>query len=136
MSKVKVEQNLDLRKGIESRLEMIKLLIPLGLQAIKEMLEEEVDNLAGEKYQRDESELRRWGSNLGSAYLGGQKVSFPVPRVRNIKNKQEIPLESYKALQNQASELRPLNWRGPYNCKTGLFSIAMVNNFFSNSSGV
>ena len=33
-------------------------------------------------------------------------------------------------------ELRPLNWRGPYNCKTGLFSIAMVNNFFSNSSGV
>lgn len=34
------------------------------------------------------------------------------------------------------TELRPLNWRGPYNCKTGLFSIAMVNNFFSNSSGV
>ena len=103
MSKVKVEQDLDLSNGIEAKLEMIKLLIPLGLQAIKEMLEEEVDNLAGEKYQRDESELRRWGSNLGSAYLGGQKVSFPVPRVRNIKNKQEIPLESYKALQNQTA---------------------------------
>lgn len=33
-------------------------------------------------------------------------------------------------------ELRPMSWKEPYNCKTGLFSIAMVNNFFSNSSGV
>ncbi len=103
MSKAKVEQVLGLSKGLESRLEMIKLLIPLGLEAIKEMLEEEVEKLAGKKYERDESDLRRWGSNQGSAYLGGQKVSFQVPRVRNTKSKQEVPLESYQELQKTSS---------------------------------
>ena len=103
MSKAKVEQVLGLSKGLESRLEMIKLLIPLGLEAIKEMLEEEVEKLAGKKYERDESDLRRWGSNQGSAYLGGQKISFQVPRVRNTKSKQEVPLESYQELQKTSS---------------------------------
>ncbi len=37
---------------------------------------------------------------------------------------------------DQFFELRPLNWREPYNCKIGLLSNAMVNNFFSNSSGL
>ena len=52
MSKAKVEQVLGLSKGLESKIEMIKLLIPLGLEAIKEMLEEEVEKLAGKKYLR------------------------------------------------------------------------------------
>ena len=40
------------------------------------------------------------------------------------------------AYQLKENELRPLNWREPYNCKIGLLSNAMVNNFFSNSSGL
>ena len=53
---------------LDGRIAAIQLLIPLGLQAITEELQQAVVDLAGERYQRKSSDqpLRRWGSQRGS----------------------------------------------------------------------
>ena len=84
----------------ESRLEMIQMLIPLGLRAVAEELQLEVTELAGNRYSRGKTRKKRWGYNPGSVYLGDQKVSIRVPRVRDVEKDQEVCLTSYEALQD------------------------------------
>ena len=86
---------------LDGRIAAIQLLIPLGLQAITEELQQAVVDLAGERYQRKSSDqpLRRWGSQRGSVYLGDQKLPIDVPRVRNVDDDTEVALRTYQALQ-------------------------------------
>lgn len=101
-AKSRVEAAMALIKGgvdLDSRLLLIQQLIPLGLMAVEEVLQTEVSELAGQRYQRDENPNKRWGTNIGSVNLGGQKHSILVPRVRNQKSRQEVPLRSYRVLQ-------------------------------------
>ena len=53
--------------GIDSKVEMIRALIPLGLMHVEELLDEEVKALAGERYARKEATLRgrRHGEQSG-----------------------------------------------------------------------
>lgn len=81
-----------------TRIEMIQSLIPLGLMAVEDILQAEVRNLVGERYSRD-TDAKRWGSNPGSVFLGEQKVSIRVPRVRKLREQEEVTLESYRQLQ-------------------------------------
>jgi len=92
-----VEQVADL----DSRIEAIQWLIPLGLKAVTEELQRAVIELAGPRYERKESDqpLRRWGSQPGSVYLGDQKLPVEVPRVRDVDSDTEVPLRAYQALQ-------------------------------------
>jgi len=83
----------------ESRLAMIQMLIPVGLRAVEEELQAEVQSLVGPRYSRG-GNLKRWGKNPGSVYLGDQKVSVDVPRVRNVEGKEEVELEAYQGLQS------------------------------------
>jgi putative transposase len=90
------------------KLELIKSLLPLGLLHVNEILQEEVEQLAGKRYKRDDnSDYDRWGSQGGSIYLGGQKIPINYPRVRDTKNKREVRLRSYEELQ-QAREVDEL----------------------------
>lgn len=86
---------------IQTKVELIQALIPLGLMAVSEQLKEEVEELAGERYSRNGGRPGhcRWGSQPGSVYLSDQKVGISVPRVRNMVKKEEISLESYRLLQ-------------------------------------
>ena len=86
---------------LDGRIAAIQLLIPLGLQAITEELQQAVVDLAGERYQRKSSDqpLRRWGSQRGSVYLGDQKLPVEVPRVRDVDSDTEVPLRAYQPLQ-------------------------------------
>ena len=77
---------------------VIQELIPLGLQAVAKELQNEVKALVGQRHQRG-SENSRWGSQPGSVYLRDQKVPIMVPRVRNTKIDQEVPLRMYQKLQ-------------------------------------
>lgn len=86
---------------VNSRIELIRQLIPLGLEAVRDVLEQEVSQLVGERYKQTGSENTRWGSNPGSVYLGDQKVSIKVPRVRNKANGKEVALDSYNQLQDK-----------------------------------
>jgi hypothetical protein len=78
---------------------MIQMFLPLGLGAIKDTLLQEVDALAGRRYQHSDSPIKRWGSNPGSVFLGNQKVDIKVPRRRNTDSNKEISLKSYEVLK-------------------------------------
>jgi putative transposase len=88
-------------EDLDARIEAIQLLIPLGLQAVTDELQQAVVDLAGARYQRKapDQPLRRWGSQRGSVYLGDQKLPVDVPRVRNVDDDTEILLDAYQALQ-------------------------------------
>ena len=87
------------RLEIDARAELIQALIPIGLEAVNELLQQEVVSLVGARYSHGgESDCARWGRQQGSVYLGDQKVAVTVPRVRNLRSKQEVPLASYQAL--------------------------------------
>ncbi len=66
---------------VDSKVEMIRALVPLGLMHVQELPDDEVKALAGERYARkDELERgRRHGSNPGTVGLGGQRVPIRVP---------------------------------------------------------
>jgi len=93
---------------MDTKVEMIRALVPLGLMHVGELLEEEVTALAGERYARKEASKRgrRHGSNPGTISLGGQRVPIRVPRVRSIGGG-ETPLRSYDALsgENEVNDL-------------------------------
>ena len=96
---VKLEANaLDL----DARIAMIQALIPIGLEAVSDVLQHEVRELAGWRYARKSADqpLRRWGKQKGWVYLGDQKLPVEVPRVRDTATGAEIPLDVYKALQS------------------------------------
>jgi transposase-like protein len=82
---------------IDTKVELIRALIPLGLMALQEMLEAEVCALAGSRYGRG-GEVYRHGTNPGSVKLQGQRHPVRVPRVRGRRG-QEIPLQSWAALK-------------------------------------
>lgn len=85
----------------DARIEAIQLLIPLGLQAVTEELQQAVVDLAGPRHQRKDADqpLRHWGSQRGSVYLGDQKLPVDVPRVRDVASGTEVSLPAYQALQ-------------------------------------
>lgn len=96
--------------GVDGRVELIRSLIPLGLMAVSEMLEEEILNLSGQRHSRGQGlpGLARYGYNPGSIYLAGQKVPIRVPRIRNLQNNSEVPLESYHKLNRNGIEVNDL----------------------------
>ena len=87
---------------LDARVAMIQALIPIGLEAVRDVLQHEVRELAGGRYDRKSSDqpLRRWGKQKGWVYLGDQKLPIEVPRVRDTASDVEVPLDAYKALQS------------------------------------
>ena len=80
---------------------LIQALIPLGLDAVEEVLQNEVAALTGQRYSRKEGKTsnRRWGAQPGSVYLSDQKVPITVPRVRDVEANEEVSLQGYQRLQ-------------------------------------
>ena len=83
------------------RIEMIQALIPIGLEAVRQELDRELEKLTGPRYARHGGQegLTRWGGQQGSVYLLDQKVPVRVPRVRDRRRDAEVPLGSYVMLQ-------------------------------------
>ena len=86
---------------IDARVALIQALIPVGLERVHELLQEEVEHLAGPWYQREGRQpgYVRWTPQRGSIYLADQKIPIMVPRVRDRLRDQEVPLEGYARLQ-------------------------------------
>lgn len=88
-------------EGIETRVSLIQTMIPVVMMYVKELLQEDVERLAGKRYSREGGQewVSRWGSQPGSIYLQDKKVPIMVPRVRDTKKAEEIQLNTYKQLQ-------------------------------------
>ncbi len=87
---------------VETKVECIQALIPLGLMRIRELLEDEVRTLAGIRYARKVAAQLpgyRHGSNPGSVRLAGQRHPCKIPRIQSVEGGGEIPLESLAHLR-------------------------------------
>ena len=93
---------------VNGRVEAIQSLMQLGLMAVQEEMEREVEHLAGALRSRvpHGKDLVRYGSNPGSVKLAGQRVGIRVPRVRNQPRGSEVPLESYQKFRQQSGEVQ------------------------------
>ena len=79
---------------LDSKAALIGELIPIGLLHVNEILQEEVRQLAGERYKRDGLPHHdRWGKQRGSVYIGEQRVPIMVPRVRMLPSKKRCRLK-------------------------------------------
>ena len=68
----------------DARAELIQALIPLGLWYVKEVLEQEVITLTGERYKRQAmGRCDGWGKQWGSVYLRDQSAS-KTPRTAGV----------------------------------------------------
>jgi len=83
---------------LDAKAALIRALIPIGLERVQALLDEEVTRLAGAWYERKEVGVpaRRHGTNPGTVRLAGQRIGIRVPRLRG--EGREIPLRSYAAL--------------------------------------
>jgi putative transposase len=89
----------------DGKAELIRQLVPLGLMHVSQMLQEEVTQLAGERYSRTggQENLVRHGTNPGSVKLAGQRHAIRVPRVRDGQANVEIALEALEAVRGTGS---------------------------------
>jgi hypothetical protein len=93
--KVKLDrEEREVTSDLRTRVAIIQDLIPLGLAAVADVLDQEVEELAGNRYSREGGKPGhcRWGSERGSVYLADQKLPISRPRVRNRIMKQGSPL--------------------------------------------
>jgi putative transposase len=71
-----------------------------GLLMMKAMIDEEVEQLAGPRYDHDRHrQAFRWGKQEGHVVFAGRKVAIERPRVRG-KGGQEMALRRYEAFQD------------------------------------
>ncbi len=70
-----------------------------GLLVIKALIDEEVEQLAGKRYEHQESrQAQRWGRQESHVVFSGKKVPFKRPRVRSSDGK-ELHLERMELFQ-------------------------------------
>ena len=88
--------------SIDTKLRLIQHHAKMARLLAEEVLDEEVESLAGERYSRKEdgNPFRRWGSNAGSIRIDGEKVPIDVPRVRDTDTEEERSLKSYQAMKS------------------------------------
>jgi putative transposase len=90
-----------MKSGIDTKVSMFNQHLDLVKMMVNTMLDEEVNDLAGEKYCRNkphEGQYSRWGYNPGSVKVGVQKVPIQVPRIFDNKDSKNRSLETYEQL--------------------------------------
>lgn len=91
-----------LTREINIKLEMLQHHFELCRMLINEILDDEVTNLAGERYKHDKplsNRYSRWGFNPGSVRIGDEKLRIDVPRVYDNKEQENKSLTSYNQLK-------------------------------------
>lgn len=89
-------QKIDLKEVL--KMELDEVMFRAGLITVQQLIEAEVEKLAGPRYSRGK-EINRWGQQQGLLYVDGQKINVDRPRVtRKTQSggRQEVELETYK----------------------------------------
>lgn len=91
-----------LDQPIDAKLQLLRHYAEMARLLATEIMNDEVEALAGARYSRDkphEGRYRRWGRNPGSIRIDGERVPVDVPRVRDRIEEAERPLRSYQAMK-------------------------------------
>jgi transposase-like protein len=72
-----------------------------GLLIMKTLIDDEVEQLAGERSKHDDRGAVRWGEEESYVLFGGKKIPYRRPRVRERRGK-EVPLEMFRRFQRPA----------------------------------
>lgn len=99
-SKIKKE-NLQwlLNQPADMQYELFKNFVDLAKIHYNQLVESELQEKAGKKYER-QKRYNRWGNNPGSIRIGEEKVPVEVPRLYDKKENKTEEVEQYKKLHN------------------------------------
>lgn len=88
----------DVDLGAVIKMGLQDFMFQVGMIAVQEVMQAEVEALAGARYSRlPGKSAHRWGTQEGLIYVSGQKVHIDKPRVVAKGNKrQELELQSYR----------------------------------------
>lgn len=100
----KREENLNwlLQQPIETQMDLFQHYIELSKLLAKQLLQDEVEQKAGEKYTRNkpfDGRFSWWGYNPGSIRIGEEKVKMEIPRLYDNKVEETLGLETYQKLK-------------------------------------
>jgi hypothetical protein len=84
-SRVAPPQGCQAYQALDARVALIQALIPVGLQTVEDVLQQEVVAQASPRYTRRDRapKVVRWGRQRGSVYLADQKLRVRVPCIQN-----------------------------------------------------
>jgi len=91
-----------LDQPVETQFELFRYHIELSKLLINQLLKDEVEQKAGEKYTRAkpfDGRFSRWGYNPGSVRIGEEKVKIEIPRLYDNKAEETVGLENYQKLK-------------------------------------
>ena len=91
-----------LEQPVEIQFELFRHHIELSKLLINQLLQDEVEQKAGEKYTRAkpfDGQFSRWGYNPGSVRIGEEKVKMVIPRLYDNKAEETVGLENYQKLK-------------------------------------
>jgi len=76
---------------------LLSLSVAVGLGVLSSMMEEEVDDVVGQKgkWNRERTAVRH-GHEDGEVTLGGRRVEVRRPRMRTADGEHEVPLQTYE----------------------------------------
>lgn len=90
-------KSVDLKEVV--RMGLQQFMFDVGMMAVQQAMEAEVETLAGRRYSRGSGDgANRWGSQQGLVYVNGQKVNIKKPLVvcKSGGKHQEVELETYR----------------------------------------
>lgn len=87
-------------KPWEVKLALLQHHLELARIFVGELLEEEVEEKAGERYSHDDSRYSRWGRNPGSVRIGEENVPITVPRMFDPETGKTCSPERYHQMKN------------------------------------
>ena len=82
-------------KPFEVKLALLQHHLQLARIFVQELLEEEVEEKAGQRHSHDDRRFSRWGSNPGSVRIGEEKVPVKVPRMIDTETEKTCSPERY-----------------------------------------
>lgn len=92
--------------NVDSKAALIHELIPLGLMHVEDLLQQEIMQLAGERYKRSGvSGYDRWGKQQGYVYIKDQRIPIIIQRIRDTIHDKEVSLSTYGRFQEPTAEV-------------------------------
>ena len=89
-----------LEQQLDIQLDMLKHQTEITKLVINQLLEDEVHQKAGDKYEHGLKKYSRWGSNPGSIKIGKERIKMEIPRLYNKERERTEGLANYNKIKS------------------------------------